>query len=220
MYGADRVVCVERDRDMIEHLKGKLPEIAVHYGDATQFAWDTILSPDEPAVICGNLPYNVSSVIYFDLLLQHRHRFRRMVLMFQRELADRFLGRSRRHFGPPSILTEILAEARMILTVKPRSFRPPPKVDSAVLKIEPREAPLYTISPDDIEAFSGFVHTLFAQRRKTIRNNLKAVAGDRSTALLHEAGIHETTRAEAVPVESLVKLWRCVIGESHEEPQP
>ncbi|MFT5431641.1 MAG: 16S rRNA (adenine1518-N6/adenine1519-N6)-dimethyltransferase, partial [Myxococcota bacterium] len=73
-FGAERVVCVERDPDMIAHLAEKLPDVRVEFGDATRYPFDELVNG--PAVVCGNLPYNVSTGIYFHLLLEHHQLFR------------------------------------------------------------------------------------------------------------------------------------------------
>lgn len=208
--GPERLICLERDRDMIEHLGHKFPDLRVIEGDATRFDWSTVVTG--PAVVCGNLPYNVSAPIYFHLLEQHRSRFRRMVLMFQKEVAQRFVAQpGSKRFGPPSAITHVLADARLIMTVKPGAFRPPPKVDSAVIRVDPLAQPRFDLRPDQIPAFSEFVHSLFRARRKTVLNNLKPLTSN-PLAALEAAGIEPRLRAEMLSVESLVDLMRRVLG--------
>ncbi len=212
--GPERLVCIERDRDMIDHLARKLPELDVRAGDATGFAFEELL--DGPAAVCGNLPYNVGTEIYFHLLERHRARFRRFVLMFQKEVAVRLVAApGSKQYGPPSVTTTLLADARLVMTVKPGAFRPPPKVDSAVIAVDPLAAPRFDVAADEVEAFTKFVRSLFLQRRKTVANNLKRVVGaDRAAAALAEAGIESRLRPEVLSCEQLVKLWRAVLTRS------
>ena len=212
--GVERLVCVERDRDMIAHLSAKLPDVQVLSGDATRFPWETLV-PDgaQPGLVCGNLPYNVSAPIYFHLLLAHRRRFRTLVLMFQREVAERIVaGPGSKKYGPPSVLTHILADASRLMVVKPRSFRPPPRVDSAVIRVWPLRAPRYDIGEEEVAAFGDFVHAAFRQRRKTIFNNLRELLDkERAGEALASAELDPRARAEALAPQSLVRLWRCVL---------
>jgi len=209
--GHPRVTCLELDHRMVEHLAVKDPALRVIEGDAKAFDWSTVVTG--PAVVCGNLPYNVSTVIYFHLLETHRARFRRMVLMFQKEVAQRLIAvPGSKRYGPPSVMTALLSDARMVMTVKPRSFKPPPRVDSAVIRVDPLPTPRFGVNEAEVGAVNTFVHTLFKHRRKTIANNLKLVAGAAAPELLTQAGIDPIARAEIVPPEALVNLWRVVLG--------
>ena len=175
----ERVVCVERDAAMIVRLGEKFPGMEVHDADAARFDFST-LRPGVPAVLASNLPYNASTAIYFHLLFEHRDRFRRFVLMFQREVADRLLAtpeRDRKAYGPPAVMTSILCTSRLVMKVWPSAFRPPPKVESAVVCIEPLAEPRFGVAASDVTALNRFVHALFAQRRKTLVNNLRAAHG-------------------------------------------
>ena len=207
--GVARVACIEKDRDMVSHLQKHAPELQVHQQDAVRTNWAELVT--HPAVIVGNLPYNAGSQIYFNLLLTYRHLFRRMVFMFQKEVADRFVAESgSRTYGPPSVITWLLADAERTMVVRPGAFRPPPKVDSAIIQVDLLQTPRRDVGPD-IEAFNRFVHGLFQQRRKTIQNNLKRMYGPDSLHHLDSVGIPRGARAEAVTPDSLVELWRHVI---------
>jgi 16S rRNA (adenine1518-N6/adenine1519-N6)-dimethyltransferase len=212
--GADRLTCVEKDRDMIAHLSGKFPELKVLEGDARAFDWPSVtVGAVSPGVVVGNLPYNVSTVIYFDLLTRHRHLFRRFVMMFQREVAKRLLADAgSKTYGPPSVLTRTLADIRQVVKVSPRAFRPPPKVGSMVVQVDPLDTPRFGLAESEVAPFSTFVRSVFGQRRKTIRNNLKGVTSTPDD-VLHRAGVDPSHRPEVLPPETLVRLWRNVIGE-------
>ena len=209
--GAERVVCVERDRDMVAHLAANHPDVRVVPGDAVGFPFEQLIG-DGPAVVAANLPYNAAAQIYFHLLLEHRHRFRRMVLMFQKEVADRLVAvPGSKRFGPPSVVTTLLADAARVLRVPPRAFRPPPRVESAVIRVDPLATPRFGVQPAEVEDLHALVTALFRQRRKTILNNLKDVLGDRAGEALSAAGVDPQARSEALPVEQLVRLWRHVV---------
>jgi len=213
--GVERLVCIEQDRDMVAHLATKLPELQVIQADAMRYDWDTLVPSEQrgKAVIFGNLPYNVSTQIYFHLLFGHRTTFRTMVFMFQKEVASRILsGHGSKAYGPPSVMTHLLTDSRLVTNVPPSAFRPPPKVNSAVIQIQPLETPRYGLNEADISQINTFIHALFRQRRKTIRNNLKPVAGERTEDVLATCGVEQRARAETLPPQTLVQLWRTVYG--------
>lgn len=209
-FGADRVTCVEQDREMIAHLARKLPDVTVHHGDASKFDWSQLV--DGPAVVVGNLPYNIATRIYFHLLIRHRALFRTMVLMFQLEVAERLVATpGSKKFGSGSVMTRVLADARFLAKVPPGAFRPPPKVESAVIQITPLEAPRLGVLPEEISSLEDHLRAFFQQRRKTIRNNVKTVGGERTDEILAASGLPPSARAEALSVDELVHLWRTVL---------
>ena len=207
--GPERLVAIEQDRDMIAHLAETMPELRVLQGDAARFDLDALL----PAAVVGNLPYNASTAIFFHLL-DSRLRIRRMVLMFQREVAERLVAvHGCKAYGPPSVLTKVLTDARLVLRVGPHAFHPPPKVWSAVLRVDPLPAPRFGLGEEDVAPFNEFVHGLFRQRRKTVSNNLRVLVGNTdATAALAAARLDPSLRAEAIAPETLVDLWRHVVG--------
>lgn len=209
------LICVEADRDMVQHLQEKLPGINVELADAANYPWERFIPKGQRAVVVGNLPYNASTAIYFHLLLNHRDRFRKMVFMFQREVADRLRAESgSKTYGPPSVITNVLTEVSMVVKVPPEAFRPKPKVNSAVLAFEPLEQPRFGLDNEEIDQFNHFVHAVFQQRRKTINNNLKPIVGESRGDILSATGIDPSARAETLKPELLVALWRNVIGSS------
>lgn len=208
-FGPARVAALERDRDMVAHLAEHVPDLTVVEGDATRADWPALVAG--PAVVCGNLPYNVSTPIYFHLLLDHRTRFRRMVLMFQKEVARRLIAtEGSKRYGPPSVITRVLADVGLVCKVSPSAFKPPPRVDSAVIRVDPLSEPRFGVQESEISALNRFVRSMFHARRKTIRNNLKGIATD-PRAALDQAGVDPAARPEALPPEALVKLWRAVL---------
>ncbi|MFO0746837.1 MAG: 16S rRNA (adenine(1518)-N(6)/adenine(1519)-N(6))-dimethyltransferase RsmA [Myxococcota bacterium] len=159
------------------------------------------LLPGPGAVIVGNLPYNAASAIHRRVLALGT-RVARAVLMFQREVALRLVaGPGSREYGIPSILTAVAARSWMVRDVPPQAFTPPPKVQSAVVLVEPLATPL--VAPADLEAFAAFLGTVFQQRRKTLANALGA-----KRHALEAVGIDGRLRAEQVGPEAFIRLWR------------
>jgi len=209
------LVCVEADRDMVHHLNEKLPGIRVDLGDAAKYEWENLVPDGQTASVVGNLPYNASTAIYFHLLLNHRHRFRRMVFMFQREVADRLRADAgSKIYGSSSVMTHLLAKVTLVVKVPPQAFRPKPKVNSAVLAFEPHSQPKFGVKTEEVDKFNDFLHAIFRQRRKTGANNLKPLVGQRRNEMLTATGIDPSARAETLPPELLVTLWRNVLGSS------
>ena len=159
--------------------------------------------------IVGNIPYNISSQIFFHLL-NFRKRISKMVLMFQKEVGERIIAQpGTKDYGIMSVVGGLYTEARKVTTVSPGCFTPPPKVESVVLKFAMRKAPLYPVADEDL--FVAVVKTAFGKRRKTIMNNLKfspvvqgmtADIGD----VLNEVSIHGGRRGETLSTEEFVSL--------------
>lgn len=206
-----RVVAVEKDRRMIPLLAerfGGEPRLTVIEGDALSVDLPS-LAGDRRAIAVGNLPYYVATEIHFRLL-DERRRFRRLVLMFQREVAERIVARSGDEaYGVPSVTTALWARAWIALRLPPGAFRPPPKVHSAVVVADVSEEPLLPVDGDPA-GFVRFVRGAMAQRRKTLVNSASASLGlDRGLvgAALEAEGLPPAVRAEACSPEALAALW-------------
>jgi 16S rRNA (adenine1518-N6/adenine1519-N6)-dimethyltransferase len=163
---ADRVIAIEVDPAMVEHLRATLPSPRLTVLHADVLSVD--LNQWGSVPIAGNLPYYITSPILEKSLRAHPLR---AVFLIQREVAQRLTAKpSTRDYGYLTIQTAIFATARTLFDVKPGAFRPPPKVDSSVVLLEPRTEPL-TAHRD---AFLTFAGRAFHQKRKTLRNNLVA----------------------------------------------
>ncbi len=195
------VLALEKDPRALEVLGERFGDaVEVTLGDATGPDLDALAGVDG-AVIVGNLPYNVGSMI-LRRLLALPPTWRRAVLMFQKEVAARVVaGENSRIYGIPSVLTRARARAWLVREVPPSAFEPPPKVDSAVILLEPLAEPL--VPPAEFAAFERFLDRAFAMRRKTLGNVLKA-----EKAQLESLGIDPTRRAETLSPEDFVRLWR------------
>jgi 16S rRNA (adenine1518-N6/adenine1519-N6)-dimethyltransferase len=187
-----RLIAIELDPSLVSHLHAKFPSLDVRHADVLK----TDLGQWGPAVACGNLPYYITSPILEKVV---RGPFRRAVFLIQKEVAARLAaGPGSRDYGYLTVATALFATVRVLFNVKPGAFRPPPKVDSAVVLLEPREA----LAVKDAAGFLRFAGHAFKQKRKTLRNNLApfygAITGD-----WPEAG----HRAEQLSLEQLLAMY-------------
>lgn len=204
--GADRLVVIERDSRCIDALR----EIAEAYpnrleileGDALEIRTAT-LGP-APRVIVSNLPYNISTVLLRGWL-DELDAIESMTLMFQREVAQRLAAPpGGKDYGRLSVLTQWLCEVSLAFSLPAAAFTPPPKIDSSVVRFIPRLAPLAPARKDILEKTTA---AAFGQRRKMLRASLRSLGGD-AEALLADAGIDPTRRAETLSVVEFCALAR------------
>ena len=191
---AQRVVAIEVDPFLVDHLRSRFDErLEVIQGDVLQAdlaRWGRV-----PVV--GNLPYYITSPILEKVV---RLGVPRAVFLMQKEVAERLVAvQGSRDYGYLSVQTAVFAHARLLFEVKPSAFHPPPKVDSAVVLLEPR--PPLTDKPDEFLRFAG---ACFRHKRKTLRNNLAGLYGKDQIDSWQEAGL----RAEQLSLEKLVELYQ------------
>ncbi|WP_428924702.1 16S rRNA (adenine(1518)-N(6)/adenine(1519)-N(6))-dimethyltransferase RsmA [Marinibacterium sp. SX1] len=209
--GARRVVAVEKDSRCLPALQ----EIAAAYpgrleilqGDALELDPLQHLAP--PIRVAANLPYNVGTELLVRWLTPPEWPpfWQSLTLMFQREVAERIVAApGSKAYGRLAILAQWRAEARIVLSLPPEAFTPPPKVSSAVVHLSALPAPRY---PADAQVLSRVVAAAFNQRRKMLRAALKGVAPDIEDRLI-AAGLKPTDRAETVPLEGFCALARAV----------
>ncbi|MBN1958300.1 MAG: 16S rRNA (adenine(1518)-N(6)/adenine(1519)-N(6))-dimethyltransferase RsmA [Desulfuromonadales bacterium] len=205
---AEQVQVVEIDRDLIERLEQRGDaNLIVHAGDVLKLPWRTLFTRP-PYTLVANLPYNISSQIVFRLL-DHRDLFQRLVLMFQREVGERLVASpGSKDYGILSVLCQLWFDIDKVALVRPGAFRPPPKVDSVVLHFKPLSSP--RVDPIDAELFKKVVKGAFTQRRKTIKNSLRAAGFDPDTVdtALSHAGISPSTRGETLTLKNFSDLTR------------
>jgi len=193
---AARVVAIEIDPDLAGHLRQRFA------GDRRlEVVEADVLSVDlahwGPAPIAGNLPYYITSPILERAL---RLRPPRAVFLLQKEVARRLVARpGSRDYGYLTVATGLFANPKLLCEVPPAAFRPPPKVDSAVVEF----SPCFPAMPD-AEAFLEFVAQCFRHKRKTIRNNLAVVYGKDVVESWPEAAL----RAEQLSLPQLEEMWR------------
>jgi 16S rRNA (adenine1518-N6/adenine1519-N6)-dimethyltransferase len=207
--GARRVIAVERDDRAI----GALEEIAARYpgrldivaGDALNFDPHPHVG-GAPARIVANLPYNIATALLVAWLTLDSWPpwYDRLVLMFQREVAERIVALpGSKTYGRLSVLAGWRSEARILFDIAPTAFVPPPNVTSSLVSLVPRKSPLAC----ERRALERVTEAAFGQRRKMLRQSLKSLGID-PLALLAAAGIEPTARAEEIPVAGFVALAR------------
>jgi len=191
---------VEIDRDLIARLKRlHAPErLVVHEGDALAFDFGTL---GAGLRIVGNLPYNISSPLLFHLAI-YATQVKDMHFMLQKEVVDRMVATAGdSEFGRLSVMLQYRFDIQALFDVPPESFDPPPKVQSAVVRLIPR--PPAELTARDETLFARLVTMAFSQRRKMLRNTLKGEVSEEEFAA---AGITPSWRAEDVPVAAYVAL--------------
>jgi len=197
-----RVIAVEIDSVLVEHLREKFrhePRITILNADALEMdfgKWG-------PAVVAGNLPYYVATPI-IEKILALGPALNRGVFLVQKEVAARLIaGPGTRDYGYLSIHTQLFADVERLFDVPPSAFRPPPKVDSTLVRLRPR-ARATELQIGDTARFLAFAGLCFRQKRKTIRNNLAGAFGRAMLDAWPEAG----QRAEQLTMEQIADLYR------------
>jgi len=193
---ASRVVAVEVDPFLVEHLRRKFagePRLEVVHADVLR----TDLAQWGRVPVAGNLPYYITSPILQQTV---RSNVPRAVFLIQKEVAERLVAQpGSRAYGFLTVQTALFADARLLFEVKPAAFHPPPKVDSAVVLLEPHGRD-WEVDPDRLQRFLG---RCFEHKRKTIRNNLSGTYGKELVDAWPEAGL----RAEQIAMEELVAIY-------------
>jgi len=203
-----RLIALEVDRALLDRLRRRLPSVGVLEADARTWDYGMLARPPGGRVlIVGNLPYSVSKPIVA-ALLEARAVIDAMALMLQREVAERLAAPpGSKVYGALSVLTQIVCDVEVALRVPPGAFRPPPQVESAVVRLTPRATPRV---PAAIEArFREVVRAAFSSRRKTLANALAGglgvplgVAREAATT----SGVDPGRRAETLAIEEFVAL--------------
>ncbi|MGE0392624.1 MAG: 16S rRNA (adenine(1518)-N(6)/adenine(1519)-N(6))-dimethyltransferase RsmA [Vicinamibacterales bacterium] len=207
-----RLVAIEVDRDLADELEPRLPANAsILRADVLTLDLAALCSAygPRPVRVVGNLPYNISSPILFGLLAAHgdgKH-ISDATVMLQREVAERLAARpGGGDYGVLAVQAGLTADVRLAFELPPGAFRPPPKVHSAVVRMDFHEPRPPVADP---ARFTSVVRALFTQRRKTILNALKhaaALDGPEARAALDAAGIDPAARPEQVDVATFVRL--------------
>ena len=194
---------IEFDRDLIAPLTAAaepLGELTIVHRDVLRVDF-TELADGQPIRLVGNLPYNISSPILFHAL-EHAAVVRDMHFMLQKEVVDRMAaGPGSKVYGRLSVMLQAYCQVTSLFVVPPGAFRPPPKVDSAVVRLVPRDPA--TININDHKRFAEVVKAAFGQRRKTLRNALNNVV---SAEQFVAAGVRPDARAEQLDVAEFIAL--------------
>jgi len=199
----DRLRVVEIDRDVIGPLRaacGQSEKLEIHMGDALEVDFAQFVEAGQSLRLVGNLPYNISTPLLFHLL-GVAGLVRDMHFMLQKEVVDRLCAEpGSDDYGRLTVSMAARAEAVSLFDVGPEAFHPPPKVDSAVVRLTPRPAPFPLA---DLGAYERLVQAAFNQRRKTLANGLKGLL---TAAQIAAVGIEPGIRAEQLSPAEFARL--------------
>jgi 16S rRNA (adenine1518-N6/adenine1519-N6)-dimethyltransferase len=198
---------VELDRDLIPGLKRLAPpdRLTVHAADALSFDFAARAPGPRRLRVVGNLPYNISTPLLFHLLDQ-AGAIRDMHFLLQKEVVERLAAPAgSKRYGRLTVMLAARAKARQLFTVGPGAFRPAPKVESALVRIEPLDEAL--VSDELAGSFRLVVNQAFSNRRKTLR---RALAGLLDSDALAASGIDGGLRAEQLEVSAFIELARSI----------
>jgi 16S rRNA (adenine1518-N6/adenine1519-N6)-dimethyltransferase len=174
------------------------PKLTIHAGDALEFDIATLPAPLR---IVGNLPYNISSPLLFHFA-EYAEHIRDMHFMLQNEVVERMVAEpSTPAYGRLSVMLQYRFQMEKLLDVPPESFRPAPKVNSAIVRMIP--LPASEIAVRNEKLFAAIVKTAFGQRRKTLRNTLRSYLGEED---FEKLGINAQLRAENMAVSDFIKV--------------
>jgi 16S rRNA (adenine1518-N6/adenine1519-N6)-dimethyltransferase len=198
---AERVVAIELDEALVEHLRAKFGG-----NSRLEIVGADVLSVDlaqwAGAPVAGNLPYYITSPIIAKVL---RAGAPRSVFLIQKEVAQRLAAKpGSTDYGYLTVQTAMFANARILFDVKPGAFRPPPKVDSSVVLLE---RVVRDLGVADVDAFLRFIGQCFRQKRKTLRNNLGEVYGRDVVGAWPEASL----RAEQITLGGFAEMFRRLV---------
>ena len=212
---AAHVVAVELDAGLAAHLRTQFSSarLTVEHQDVLTFDFaHAAATASQPLLVFGNLPYYITSQILLKLAASHA-ALDRAALMVQREVADRITAQpGSRDYGLLSVTVQMYGPARQLFTLPPGSFSPPPDVHSTVFRW--RFAPRFAELGVEESTFLPFVRKVFAQKRKTLSNNLRAANFSPSAiaSALTIACIDPRSRAEELSLEKLAALWHALHG--------
>lgn len=203
---------VEIDRDLAKRLeswKDKYPELSLYNVDALRFDFGALADDENSLRVVGNLPYNISTPLIFHLL-ENAVKVRDMHFLLQKEVVQRLASApGDKNYGRLSVMTQYYCEAEYLFDVGPEAFYPPPKVDSAVVRLTVRKQPPAVST--DFDHFASIVKQAFMQRRKTLRKSLQTVA---TPEQIEQSGLSQTIRPEQISVEEFIHLSNTIIETS------
>jgi len=223
-----RVVAIEKDEELATRAQGEGQRaeeawggnVVVVEGDALQQDWHALIDVGlsssalrpAPLKIVGNIPYAITTPLIDKALTPPLPDS--IVFLVQKEVADRLAARpGSKTYGALTVGVQAVARVERLFVVRAGSFRPPPKVESAVVRLTPLEDPI--VKPSEVAGFRSFVTKLFGQRRKQISRSLRSAIGlerDDAISVAAAVGIDRTARVEVMSPETLVGLYREVVS--------
>ena len=203
-----RLIAVEIDRALTEDLQRKYKDranVEIVQGDVLETDLHALAGQD--FLLIGNVPYYITTPIVFKALDTPIPR--RSVFLVQREVAERMAAKEdTESYGALSVNVAVVANTELVMSVPASAFKPPPKVESAVIRLTPRAAPL--VGADSLVGFRVFVQAAFGQRRKQMQRALRTIRGMSSVeagAVLERAGIDPAARPEVISPEDFARLY-------------
>lgn len=197
------LLLLEIDRDLAARLEGRFaatPKVTVHCGDALRMDFAE-LTGKRPFRLVGNLPYNISTPLLFHVL-QWNRLISDMHFMLQKEVVNRMAAEpGGKAWGRLSVMCQYHCLVTPLFNVPPSAFSPAPKVDSAIVRLEPYDEPTVQIS--DMARFERVIAQAFSMRRKTLRNSLRKLVDASS---MEQAGIDPGARPETLSLEQFARL--------------
>ena len=200
----DALTVLELDRDLAAGLPGRVPHperLTIVETDALKYDFTNLFKEGRPLRVVGNLPYNISTPLLFHLL-EFGDKVKDMHFMLQKEVVDRITASpNTKEYGRLSVMIQYYCKPTFLFEVPPGSFNPPPKVTSAVFRLEP-----YDVKPivaKNEKALARLVSHVFTQRRKTLRNSLKGMLVEDG---FEKAGVDPMARPETLTLAQFVAL--------------
>ena len=214
---AGKVIALETDPDMIRVLRaelGTVDNLEIEQVDVMRY--DLRMAAKwrgEPITVCGNLPYHIASQILFRVI-DARDVIHHAVVMIQKEMADRIVAKpGTKEYGALGVMIRTYANVSTVIKVSAGAFIPPPKIDSTVIKLVPLAGAAPRVPIDDPAHYSKVVHAAFGQRRKTLRNALRAVFDEGHVdAALTATGIDGIRRGETLDIAEFAALATAIDG--------
>lgn len=199
---------VELDRDLVPGLLAAFsvhPHFKLHQADALTFDFGSLITGDEQLRVVGNLPYNISTPLIFKLL-ENAAIIKDMHFMLQLEVVQRLAAEpGNKHWGRLGIMTQFHCQVEHLFDVPPEAFDPAPKVQSAIVRLTPHvKSPWPEV---DVNALRKVVQAAFAQRRKTLRNNMKGLIDSSALAALD---IDPGARAETLEINTFIEITNAI----------
>ncbi len=210
-----RLTVIELDRDLVQPLQQRcqsLGELIIHQADILKFDITTLRTDERLLDIFGNLPYNISSPLLFHLLDFSSH-INSMCFMLQKEVVDRMAAApGNKAYGRLSVMIQYRCEVEPLFTVPPSAFYPPPKVNSAIVRLLPLQTLPYPAK--DIDCLQTVVRTAFGQRRKTLANALQRLVTAEQWLDLQ---IDPSRRPDQISLEEYVNIANFLYNKAHND---
>jgi len=204
---------IELDRDLVvklEQMAEGIGTLRLHSADALKFDFKPLAKEGQQLRVFGNLPYNISTPLIFHLCAQGS-LIKEMHFMLQKEVVERMVaGPGSKRYGRLSVMVQYFCQVRCLFYVPASSFTPAPKVESAIVRLQPHEQKPYLAKQEKL--FSTLVTTAFNHRRKTLRNALREMVDEQQ---LIDAGVNPDARPETIGLEQFVSIANMLDGEEH-----